>query len=191
MADGPLVRASKALSMLLRHDPGRFGVALDAEGWADVSAVVAGLASAGFRVDAALVARIVAEDEKGRYAVTVDGTRIRANQGHSVAVDLGLARRTPPAELYHGTVARFVDAIHREGLVRGARRHVHLSATRETAEGVGRRRGSPVILVVDAAAMHRDGLAFFLSDNGVWLTEHVPPRYIYRPPCGGDRASAS
>lgn len=191
MGDGPLVRASKALSMLLRHDPGRFGVALDAEGWADVSAVVAGLVSAGFRVDADVVAQIVAEDAKGRYAMTADGARIRANQGHSVVVDLGLVPTTPPAELYHGTVDRFVDPIRRDGLVHGARRHVHLSATRETAEDVGLRRGRPVVLVIDAAAMHRDGHAFFISDNGVWLTERVPPRYIRWPAGGGGRGGGS
>lgn len=178
MGDQPLLRASKALSMLLRHDPWRFGVALDAEGWADLSAVVAGLSSAGFQLDAEVVTRIVAEDDKGRFALSADGRRIRANQGHSVTVDLGLASRAPPAKLYHGTVARFVDAIRREGIVRGARRHVHLSATRETAIVVGRRRGRPVVLEIDAAAMHRDGREFFLSENGVWLTEHVPSVYV-------------
>ena len=186
MADDPLVRASKALSMLLRHDPGRFDVVLDEEGWADVSAVVAGLVSAGFRVDMAVVTEIVEEDEKRRYALSSNGTRIRANQGHSVAVDLGLAPGTPPAELYHGTVKRFLDAIRRDGLVPGSRSHVHLSATRETAEGVGRRRGRPVVLVVDAARMHADGHGFFLSENGVWLAEHVPAMYLRFPVGRGD-----
>lgn len=177
----PLTRASKALSQLLRHDPARFAVTLDHAGWADVAAVVGGLRAAGFDVDRGAITTIVATDEKGRYALSPDGSRVRATQGHSVAVDLDLVPTTPPDVLYHGTVQRFVASIHRDGLLPRARRFVHLSATKDAAVEVGRRRGTPVVLVIDAAAMHRDGIALRVSENGVWLTDRVPPEYISTP----------
>jgi putative RNA 2'-phosphotransferase len=125
----------------------------------------------------------VATSDKQRFALSEDGRRIRANQGHSVAVDLGLVSREPPARLYHGTVDRFVGRIRAEGLLRGSRTHVHLSIDESTARIVAnRRKGRPVILTVWADEMHADGLPFFLSDNGVWLTEHVPARYLDCPP---------
>ncbi len=178
MTDPSPVRTSKCLALLLRHDPGQFGVVLDSEGWADVDAVISGLVGAGFRVDAAVLARIVEEDEKGRYAFSPDGSRIRASQGHSIGVDLGLRPREPPATLYHGTVGRFLAAIRREGLLPRARHHVHLSATQSAAEEVGRRRGRPVVLEIDAARMHHDGHTFFLSENGVWLVACVSSEYL-------------
>lgn len=174
----PLTRASKALSLLLRHDPTRFAVTLDEAGWADVASVVAGLRAAGFDVDRGSITTIVRTDEKGRYALSADGGRIRATQGHSVAVDLGLAPTKPPDVLYHGTVQRFVESIRRDGLLPRARRFVHLSATKDAARAVGRRRGTPIVLVIDAAAMQRDGIALRVSENGVWLAERVPPMYI-------------
>lgn len=167
--------------MLLRHDPARFGVELDAQGWADVSAVVAGLGSAGLRIDAAVLSEIVRTDEKGRYSLSSDGRRIRATQGHSVPVDLGLSPAEPPAMLYHGTVERFLRSIRHDGLLPRERHHVHLSATRRTAEQVGGRRGSPVVLVVDAARMRADGLRFLRSENGVWLVDRVPAQYLKFP----------
>lgn len=124
---------------------------------------------------------IVTHSDKQRFAISTDGLRIRANQGHSVEVDLALMPIEPPAVLFHGTVARFLDAIEREGLRAGERTHVHLSADVETAKKVGARRGAPVILEVDAAAMHRAGLEFFRSANGVWLTAAVPPQYLRFP----------
>lgn len=174
----PVNRTSKALSLLLRHDPRRFAVTLDDEGWADVASVVAGLRAAGLDVDRDSIATIVGTDDKRRYALSADGTRIRATQGHSVAVDLGLVPTTPPDLLYHGTVQRFVESIRRDGLLPRARRFVHLSATKDAATAVGRRRGTPIVLVIDAAAMHRDGIELRVSENGVWLAERVPPEYI-------------
>ena len=175
------VRISKILALALRHDPAALGLALDAAGWADVDGVLAGLAKRGEVVTEAELEEIVATSDKQRYALSPDGARIRANQGHSIDVDLGLVPAVPPAILFHGTVERFLEAILREGLRRGARTHVHLSADERTAAKVAARRAGPtVILRVRAGAMHEDGLALFRSDNGVWLTEHVPPRYLER-----------
>jgi putative RNA 2'-phosphotransferase len=121
---------------------------------------------------------VVAESDKQRFALSPDGSRIRANQGHSVEVDLGLDPRTPPEVLYHGTASRFVDSIRGSGLHAGSRTHVHLSSDVETARRVGQRHGSPVVLTIAAGRMHRDGRAFYRSENGVWLTAAVPAEYI-------------
>lgn len=164
---------SKRLAKALRHDPAHLGLTLDAAGWTDVSAVLAGL-----RIDRATLDTVVAENNKQRFAYDDTGTRIRASQGHSVPVDLGLTPATPPDVLYHGTVAAVLPSIEADGLRPMNRHHVHLSATRETAVAVGARRGKPVILVIDAARMASDGHVFHVSANGVWLTDHVPPRYF-------------
>ena len=174
----PLVRISKFLSLVLRHDPGRIGLQLDAAGWAEVDELIAAAARGGVEIDRETLARVVAGNDKQRFALTPDGIRIRANQGHSVRVDLGLEPRTPPEVLYHGTAARFVDSIRESGLHAARRTHVHLSADVETARKVGRRHGSPVVLTVAAGRMHRDGRVFYQSDNGVWLTDAVPAEYI-------------
>jgi len=121
---------------------------------------------------------VVRENDKQRFAISVDGNRIRANQGHSVAVDLGLQPVEPPELLYHGTIAKFLDSIRASGLVRGTRQHVHLSPDLKTARKVGQRRGRAVILVVESGRMWRDGHLFYRSENGVWLTGHVPPEYV-------------
>lgn len=170
-------KASKFLSLVLRHEPSAANVALDAGGWANVDALVAG---SGGRLTRELVAATVAENTKRRFALSPDGTHIRARQGHSVPVDLGLGTIEPPTTLYHGTVERFLDAIMAEGLTRQSRQHVHLSADVKTARTVGARRGKPIVLVVDAAAMHAAGHPFFRSENGVWLTDAVPPRFLTR-----------
>jgi putative RNA 2'-phosphotransferase len=174
----PLVRASKFLSLVLRHDPGKIGLALDAAGWAEVDELIAAAARAGVDLDRETLARVVAENDKQRFALSPDGRRIRANQGHSVTVDLGLEPRTPPELLFHGTASRFVDSIRASGLHAASRAHVHLSADPETARTVGQRHGSPVVLTVAAGRMHRDGRLFFRSANGVWLTDAVPAEYI-------------
>lgn len=173
------VRISKLLSLGLRHDPAALGVELDHAGWTDVGDILRGLSARGEPISEDELEEIVAGNDKQRFALSPDGTRIRANQGHSVDVDLGLPRREPPELLYHGTVARFLDSIRREGIVRRARTHVHLSANVETAQNVaGRRVGEKVILSVRAHAMHDAGHPFFLSDNGVWLTSIVPPEFL-------------
>jgi putative RNA 2'-phosphotransferase len=171
-------RVSKLLSLVLRHRPDHVGVTLDDAGWIDVDRLLVALAAHGTEVTRAELEGIVTTSDKQRFAFSVDGLRIRANQGHSVEVALALEERAPPAELFHGTVARFLNSIREKGLLRGERHHVHLSASRETAMAVGARRGSPVLLTIDAAAMHADELRFFRSDNGVWLTDHVPARYL-------------
>lgn len=172
----PLRSASKFLSLILRHDPSAAGVTLDAHGWIAVDELLAGMAAVGTTLTVSDLERIVTSDAKGRYAL-VDG-RIRANQGHSLDVDLGLAPLEPPPVLFHGTARRFLDAILRDGLASQSRQHVHLSADRTTAVAVGSRHGQPVVLVVDARRMAADGLAFFRSENGVWLTDAVPPPYL-------------
>ncbi len=176
------IRISKLLSLGLRHDPSALGVTLDAAGWADVAAVLSGLAARHEPVTQAELEEIVASSDKQRFALSADGTHIRANQGHSVDVDLGLPRRVPPEILFHGTVVRFLAPIWREGLLRGARTHVHLSSDVEMALIVAQRRsGEIAILRVRARAMHEAGHAFFVSQNGVWLTERVPPEFLDLP----------
>lgn len=167
------VRISKRLALYLRHEPEKIGIRLDSAGWADVEKLIAAMG-----ITRAELAEVVATNDKQRFAFNDDGSKIRASQGHTIAVDLDLPQRTPPDVLYHGTVGTFLDAILDEGLRPMARRHVHLSATIETATKVGARRGKPVILVVDAAAMVEQGAVFWLSANGVWLTDHVPPRHL-------------
>ncbi|MGY2004840.1 RNA 2'-phosphotransferase [Blastococcus sp. SYSU DS1024] len=166
-----VVRVSKRLSFVLRHRPDSVGITLDPAGWADVDELLAALHLTREQLE-----RVVAGDDKRRYELR--GDRIRASQGHSVAVDLGYADETPPDELFHGTVERFLAAVLAEGLRPGRRHAVHLSADVVTARAVGSRRGAPVVLRVDAAAMAREGARFTRSANGVWLVAAVPPRYL-------------
>lgn len=168
-----VVRTSKRLSHVLRHHPGSVGLTLDEAGWVDVEALLAAL-----RITREELDHVVATDDKQRFAFDDSETRIRASQGHSVAVDLGYAAVTPPAELFHGTVERFLPAILAEGLRPGRRHAVHLSPDVATARAVGARRGRPVVLRVDAAALAADGRALTRSANGVWLVGAVPPRYL-------------
>ena len=165
------VRLSRRVAYLLRHRPDAAGLELDAGGWVAVEDLLAAL-----RVPLADLHAVVASNDKQRFAV-VDG-RIRAQQGHSVPVDLGLVPQVPPELLWHGTAERVLDAVLREGLQRRARHAVHLSADQATARTVGARHGRPVVLRVDAAGMHRDGHAFSRSGNGVWLVSEVPPHYL-------------
>jgi putative RNA 2'-phosphotransferase len=177
-----LVGTSKFLSLVLRHQPEVIGLALDAEGWVEVDELLAACRNHGKKVTRAILEEVVATNDKKRFTFSADRRRIRANQGHSIAVDLKLEPRSPPEFLYHGTVERFLDSIRRQGLTRGERHHVHLSPDRRTAERVGSRRGKPVLLIVEAERMHRDGHTFYVSDNGVWLTDAVPAKYL-RFPC--------
>lgn len=172
------VKLGRFLSLVLRHDPSAAGITLDENGWVEVDALLAGVKRTGRHIDRQTLERIVRENNKKRYSLSEDGTKIRANQGHSVEVDVELKPQSPPDILYHGTATRFVESILREGLTRQNRQHVHLSAEQGTAVNVGGRHGKPVVLRVDAAAMARDGHTFWLSENGVWLCEAVPPRYL-------------
>jgi putative RNA 2'-phosphotransferase len=176
------VKTSKFLSMVLRHDPGRVGITLDGGGWVDVEELIAACAARGRRFSRAELDHVVAANNKKRFAFSADGRRIRASQGHSVAVDLGLAAAEPPGVLYHGTAAATVPLILREGLKPMSRQDVHLSADVETAVRVGSRHGRPVVLEVDAAGLAATGHEFRVSANGVWLTDTVPPQRLRRIP---------
>ncbi|OEJ95466.1 RNA 2'-phosphotransferase [Streptomyces thermolilacinus] len=169
-------KVSKYLSRHLRHQPERIGLVLDPQGWVAVEDLLSAMARHGMPLTRAELEHVVAVNDKRRFAL--DGDRIRASQGHTVDVDLGLPPAAPPAYLYHGTIAAALDAIRAEGLRPMGRHHVHLSPDRETATRVGARRGRPVVLAVDAGAMHRDGHVFHVSANGVWLTDAVPARYL-------------
>ncbi|MFJ7217226.1 RNA 2'-phosphotransferase [Amycolatopsis sp. NPDC098790] len=175
MNEKETIRISKRLARHLRHDPAAIGLTLSPDGWAPVEQLLRALKITREQLD-----EVVETNNKRRFAFDETGTRIRASQGHSVDVDLGLADAVPPDVLYHGTVAKFLDAILREGLRPMNRHAVHLSATVDTARVVGARRGKPVILRVDAAGMAAAGHAFQVSANGVWLTAAVPPEYLYR-----------
>jgi putative RNA 2'-phosphotransferase len=168
--------ASKFMAYVLRHHPDSIGITLGEGGWVPVADLVAGANANGYTLDADTINQVLAAPGKKRYELR-DGL-IRASQGHSVQVDLGLERTAPPPVLYHGTVGRFLDSILATGLKPGSRTHVHLSATRDTAVSVGARRGFPVILLVDAAKMARAGHEFFIAANGVWLTAHVPAGFL-------------
>ena len=169
---------SKFLSYVLRHAPGSIGIELDSQGWVGVDDLLRQAAKSGKQLTREQLREIVDTNEKKRFTLSEDGVRIRAAQGHSVAVDLGLERRQPPAMLYHGTATRFLDSILGEGLKPGSRQKVHLSRDEATAVAVGQRHGKPVVLHVDAGRMHSDGFEFWQAENGVWLTDAVPPQYI-------------
>ena len=173
------VKVSKYLSKHLRHQPERIGITLDENGWVPVDELMRAAAAHHFPFTRAELDHVVAVNDKRRF--TIDGARIRANQGHTVEVDLDLPPAEPPAYLYHGTVAAHLDAIRAEGLRPMRRHHVHLSPDRETATRVGARRGRPVILSVDSGAMHRAGHVFRVSANGVWLAEAVPTEFLRFP----------
>lgn len=175
------VKISKFMSLVLRHNPGKIGIELDEAGWVSVEALLNGMAAHGKSISREQLEAVVRDNDKQRFSFSKDGTRIRANQGHSVDVELGCVRSDPPARLYHGTVAKFVDSIREQGLLKGQRHHVHLSADHETAIRVGSRRGKPVLLEIDAQAMRERGMEFFLSQNGVWLTDRVPNEFIRFP----------
>jgi putative RNA 2'-phosphotransferase len=172
------VRTSKRLARVLRHAPESAGVTLDDGGWVGVPALLDGLATHGAPLTRAELEHLVATSDRQRFELDAGRDRIRARQGHSVPVDLGLEPVQPPAVLYHGTPGRNLDAILAEGLLRGSRHHVHLSPDRATAMRVGSRRGPAVVLAVDAGGLWRDGHVFLVTGNGVWLTDVVPPGYL-------------
>ena len=173
-----IVTISKFMSKHLRHEPEALGLNLEPGGWVLIADLMEGAGKLGFPITREELLQVVAENEKQRFALDETATKIRANQGHSTSVDLQLAEVEPPPQLFHGTVSKFLDAILVEGLKKMDRHDVHLSKDVLTAAKVGERRGKPVILVVDSGAMASDGYKFRLSENGVWLTDHVPPKYI-------------
>ena len=174
-----LTRISKYISLILRHKPEVIGIQLDTHGWADVNALLAGI-SRKYPINRDILEEIVQSDEKQRYSFSEDGTKIRANQGHSIQVDVELPVTEPPKPSTTEPPGGFPPRIEAQGLLPRSRLYVHLSPDQETAEKVGRRHGEPVIYLVDAGQMYRDGYHFYLSANGVWLTKAVPALYLKR-----------
>ena len=171
-------KTSKFMSLVLRHDPAAAGVTLDEGGWCDIDALLRGMAAARHRITRDDLMDIVRTDSKQRYAISDDGRRIRANQGHSIDVELNLEPAAPPELLYHGTAERFANAIRREGLKPMGRHHVHLSGDEQTARSVGQRHGRPIIFRIAAGEMAKRGHKFYRSENGVWLADAVPPEFL-------------
>jgi putative RNA 2'-phosphotransferase len=174
-----LVRVSKFLSYVLRHRPDTIGIKLDREGWADIADLIAGAAKSGKPLDREIIQMVVANNDKRRFAISEDGRRIRAVQGHSLGdVAIGYLAKVPPAFLYHGTATRFLESIRERGLVARGRQYVHLSQDPKTATAVGKRHGIPVVLAIAAGKMHEKGFKFYQAENGVWLTTQVATEFI-------------
>lgn len=174
-----LQKTSKFLSLILRHKPEVIGITLDRNGWADVSELISGVnKSDKYLLDMKTLEEIVRTDEKQRYSFSTDKRKIRANQGHSIQVDVELKESIPPETLWHGTGEKYVSSINSEGIKPKSRLYVHLSADVETAVKVGSRHGKAVVYRINSGEMHRQGYIFYLSENGVWLTEFVPPNFI-------------
>lgn len=173
-----LIRISKFLSLVLRHKPGEIGITLDDGGWVEVEILLAAAQQHGTEITRELLVEVVNTNDKKRFAFSENGLKIRASQGHSIDVELDYTPVTPPEILYHGTATRFLESIKAQGLLKGSRHHVHLSADEMTAAKVGARHGKPVVLIIEASRMQADGFLFYQSANGVWLTNHIAPQYI-------------
>lgn len=171
-------KISKWLSLILRHKPEAVGIALDNEGWAELDTLIRAMRKQNLGVTHELIEKVVETNDKQRFRISDDGKRIRASQGHSIDVDLGYTKREPPPCLYHGTACKNLHSIWAHGIQARKRQHVHLSSDIPTATAVGMRHGKPCILMIDTWQMHKDGRAFYLADNNVWLTECVPAGYI-------------
>ncbi|MEM9722804.1 MAG: RNA 2'-phosphotransferase [Bacteroidota bacterium] len=169
---------SKFLSLVLRHKPEEIQLPLDAEGWASTTELIQKMNQRGMAIDLTLLQEVVKGNDKQRFKLSEDLSKIRANQGHSIPINLGLNAVSPPSILYHGTARRNISSIKKKGLLKGARQHVHLSQDKETAQKVGKRHGAPVIFKVDSQGMNKAGKAFFQSENGVWLTDQVDPQFL-------------
>lgn len=173
-----LKNISKFLSLVLRHTPETIHLQLNENGWADVDELLSKCNKHNKKLDYELLLEVVETNDKKRFSFNEDHTKIRANQGHSINVDLELKEQKPIHFLYHGTVAKFIEPIKKDGLQKMSRQHVHLSKDTETATKVGSRRGKPIILSINAPKMVEDGFKFYLSENGVWLIDNVPVEYI-------------
>ena len=178
-SDRRMRNTSKFISLILRHNPQVIGISLDEHGWADVQDLIEGInRTEGHSLDMDTLEEIVRTDEKQRYSFNEDKTLIRANQGHSISVDVELEEAKPPEELWHGSAVKYEASIDKQGLIPKSRLYVHLSKDKETALKVGQRHGKPVIYIVKAGAMYEAGFKFYLSKNGVWLTKEVPAGYL-------------
>jgi putative RNA 2'-phosphotransferase len=173
-----IIRTSKFLSLVLRHKPETIDLDLDENGWADLATLIKKVKNSGHDLDLDKLKYVVANNNKQRFAFDESGRKIRANQGHSIEIDLNLPPLTPPEILYHGTATKNLSSIFEKGLEKRNRQHVHLSPDEETAIKVGSRHGKPVMLQIKTGKMHSEGHVFYQSDNGVWLTDHVPAEYI-------------
>ncbi len=172
------IKISKFLSKHLRHSPEKLGLSLSPGGWVAVDELLADCTKRGFLITRTQLEQVVANNDKQRFSFDQNRTNIRANQGHSVEVDLQLEPQTPPEVLYHGTGEHSVESILKSGLIKMARHHVHLSKDLQTALKVGRRHGNPVVLSIDTTGMLEAGFTFYCSANGVWLVDHVPANYL-------------
>ena len=175
-----VITISKFLSLVLRHKPETIGIQLDENGWTDVKILIEKSNSNGVPIDFEILKHIVETNSKKRFAFNETLDRIRASQGHSIEIELGYKNQKPPEILYHGTGEKSVTSIQNTGIEKGSRQHVHLSGDIETAIKVGQRHGKPFVFEVLSEQMYTDGLEFYLSDNGVWLTDHVPVKYLKR-----------
>ena len=175
-----LTKTSRFLSLILRHKPEVIGITLDEHGWADIDELIDGINSHDnkYNINREILERIVETDEKQRYAISPDGKLIRANQGHSIPVDVELKETEPPEMLFHGTADRFSESIEQQGLLPQSRLYVHLSKDVQTAKKVGMRHGKPIVYRVNSGEMFRQGYKFYISLNGVWLTKNVPPQFL-------------
>lgn len=167
------------MSYALRHKPERLGLEVDSAGWVDIQQLLLGLQQKGFpEITLDIIHEVIRTNDKRRFSVSTDLTRVRAAQGHSIPVDLGLYPQRPPSELFHGTAERNFQSIKEQGINKGTRHHVHLSPDFLTAKTLGNRKGKSIVLTIATNAMYADGHSFFKSDNGVWLTDFIPPQYI-------------
>jgi putative RNA 2'-phosphotransferase len=174
-----LINTSKYLSYILRHAPEAAGIQLDSEGWADIDALITGSIRNGHLLDKDTIEAVVSSNDKRRFLLSEDGKRIRAAQGHSASfVNPTYPQCEPPQTLFHGTATRFISSIFDEGLKPGARHYVHLSSDLTAAKEIGQRYGKAVVVRVDTQSMHRQGFSFYLAENGVWLTKHVPREFL-------------
>lgn len=173
-----LTKVSKYLSFVLRHNPQAIDLKLDTQGWGDIETLIDNTSE--FSITRELLDLVVETNDKQRFAISDDGTKIRANQGHSISIDLALQPTIPPDILLHGTAERFWPSIQEQGLLKGSRHHVHLTETQAVAKAVGARYGKPVLLEIDASAMNKVGFSFYRTANGVWLTDFVPADYLKR-----------
>lgn len=172
------IRLSKFLSLVLRHRPEQIGITLNEQGWTEVDVLIQQMNRKGMAITPEKLQQVVETNNKNRFAFNETKTKIRASQGHSVAVELGYTPQTPPPLLYHGTSKKYLPSIMASGLEKRKRHHVHLSTDVATALQVGKRHGEAIVLHINAAKMQADGFRFFLSENKVWLTERVPVEYI-------------
>jgi putative RNA 2'-phosphotransferase len=173
-----LIKISKFLSLILRHKPESIGVSMSPHGWVNINELIKAAEKHRIYLNKKLIDQVIKEDDKQRFTYSTDGESIRANQGHSINIELELKPSKPPDSLYHGTASRFIENIRKKGLLKMNRQHVHLSLLKKTAYDVGKRHGKPIILTIDAETMTKDGYDFYLSKNGVWLTKHVAPQYL-------------